>query len=88
MTYTNGIYQLKNVDNIIFDCLGFGKCRCTDLLQKITRLCLGWVNRYNQETESYEIYTPIIDSSQVNLLVLGTFDTPQEFPSVFKALSI
>ena len=49
---------------------------------------LGWVERCNQQSQSYEIYTPITDQTKINLLVLGTFDTPQEFQTVFKSFSI
>ena len=52
------------------------------------RIVSGWVQRYDQESASYEIYTPIADVSKVNVLVLGTFDTPQEFPTVFNSLPV
>jgi hypothetical protein len=44
----------------------------------------GWIERCDKETQTYEIYTPIDGLSNVNILVSGAFDTPDEFEYIFK----
>ncbi|CAF3241348.1 unnamed protein product [Rotaria sp. Silwood2] len=51
-------------------------------------LGFGWIEQCNKETETYEIYTPINCLSNINLLVYGAFDTPDEFQYTFSRLNL
>jgi hypothetical protein len=48
----------------------------------------GWIERCNKETQAYEIYTPIDCLPNINILVSGTFDTPDEFQYMFTRVSV
>ncbi len=49
---------------------------------------IGWIERCDKETQTYEIYTPIDCLADINVLVSGAFDTPDEFEYMFKRLCV
>ncbi|CAF0974963.1 unnamed protein product [Rotaria sp. Silwood1] len=52
--------------------------------------CLGfaWIKHCNKETRNYEIYTPVNCLTNINLLVIGAFDTPDEFQYMFSRVNL
>ncbi|CAM2723891.1 unnamed protein product [Rotaria socialis] len=46
-------------------------------------LGFGWVEHCSNDTQTYEIYTPVKSLSNINLLACGVFDTPDEFQYMF-----
>lgn len=49
---------------------------------------LGWIERYDNQNQTYEIYTPIDSLADINMIVSGAFDTPDEFEYMFKRVII
>jgi hypothetical protein len=49
---------------------------------------IGWIERCDKQTQTYEIYTPIDDLTNINLLISGAFDTPDEFEFMFKRVLV
>lgn len=49
---------------------------------------LGWIERFDKQNQTYEIYTPISSLSDINMLVSGAFDIPDEFEYMFKRVAI
>ncbi|CAF3501099.1 unnamed protein product [Rotaria sp. Silwood1] len=52
--------------------------------------CLGfaWIEHCNKETRNYEIYTPVNCLTNINLLVIGAFDIPDEFQYMFSRVNL
>ncbi|CAF1025705.1 unnamed protein product, partial [Rotaria magnacalcarata] len=46
-------------------------------------LGFGWIEHCSNETQTYEIFTPVKSLSNINLLACGVFDTPDEFQYMF-----
>ncbi|CAF1258656.1 unnamed protein product [Rotaria sordida] len=51
-------------------------------------LGFGWIEHCNKKTQTYEIYTPVNCLSNINLLVYGAFDTPDEFQYMFSSVKL
>jgi hypothetical protein len=84
------MYHSSDYQEEIFDCLGFGKIIKLNfnLFYTIVFFLIGWIERCDKETQTYEIYTPIDCLSDINILISGAFDTPDEFEYMFKRILI
>ena len=70
------------------ECLGFGKNHIRNFIHGSIFVHLGWIERYDNQKQNYEIYTPIASLETINMLVSGAFDTPDEFEHMFKRVII
>ncbi len=86
--YIDGVCHSTDHQEEIFECLGFGKISKWNFNLWIREFSIGWIERCDQETQTYEIYTPINCLSDMNILVSGAFDTPDEFEYMFKRVFV